>query len=57
MKRVLIITIGSALAAIAWGIGTRGCLAYGGEMILPFLAIAYAVITHKEEKDEEEPRA
>ena len=55
MKRVLIITIGSTLAAIAWGIATRGCLGYGGEMILPAAAIAYAIFT-QEEEDEEEPR-
>ena len=56
MKRLLIITIGSTLAAIAWGIATRGCLAYGGEMILPALALAYAVITQEEEEDEKESR-
>lgn len=55
MKRVLIITIGTTLAAIAWGVAIRGDLAYGGEMILPALALAYAVIT-QEEKDEKEPR-
>ena len=55
MKRLLIITIGSALAAIAWGIAIRGDVAYGGEMVIPFLVLAYNLIT-KEEEDEKESR-
>lgn len=55
MKRVLIITIAATLAAIAWGISIRGDLTFGGELIIPALALAYAVITEGE-KDEEEPR-
>lgn len=45
MKRVMIITITATLAAIAWGILTRHGVAYGGEMIVPFLAAAYAIKT------------
>lgn len=45
MKRVLIITITATLAAIAWGILTRHGVAYGGEMIVPVLAAAYAIKT------------
>ena len=55
MKRVLMITITAALAAVAWGISTRGDLAFGGELIIPALALAYAVITEGE-RDEKEPR-
>lgn len=45
MKRVMVITITATLAAIAWGILTRHGVAYGGEMIVPFLAAAYAIKT------------
>lgn len=55
MKRVLIITTAATLATIAAWILIRGELGFGGEMIIPFMAGAYAVIT--EEQNEEEPRA
>lgn len=48
MKRVILTAVISTLAAIAWGIALRGDVAYGGEMILPALAIAYAVIKEEE---------
>lgn len=55
MKRILAITILTCLATIAGSCLIRGELGFGGEMIIPFMAGAYAVIT--EEKNEEEPRA
>lgn len=55
MKRTLITVIVTTLAAIAWGIATRGEVAFGGELILPVLAGAYAILK-EEERDEEEPR-
>lgn len=55
MKRITIITLTATLATIAAGVLIRGDVAYGGEMIIPVLAAAYAIIS-QEEKDEKEPR-
>ena len=54
MKRTIITVVITTLVAITWGIAARGEVAFGGELILPVLAGAYAVF--KEEEDEEEPR-
>lgn len=48
MKRVIITAIISTLAAVAWGVSTRGEIAFGGELILPALAVAYAVVKEEE---------
>ena len=48
MKRVVLASVISTLAAIAWGIALRGDVAYGGEMIIPALAVTYAVIKEGE---------
>lgn len=48
MLRTILITTAATLIAALWGIAIRGEVAFGGEMILPALAIAYTVITPKE---------
>ena len=48
MRRTILVTTAATLIAVAWGIAVRGDLAFGGEMILPALAIAYTAITPKE---------
>ena len=44
MMRTFLVTSIATLIAITWGIMIRGDVAYGGEMVIPFLAGAYTIM-------------